>query len=62
MSILFNVRKKGTKRFTSLFARNRKEAIMNHIRIQASRDLMVRDPMLMPGSLEKTRRIARGRR
>ncbi len=61
MSILFNVRKKGNKRFTTLFARNRREAIMNHIRIQESRDLTVKEPMLMPGSLCKVRKIS-GRR
>ncbi len=61
MSHLFKVRRKGTKKFTDLFAVNKHQAAMNMERIKHSRQFLVKSPRIEQVSLNKTRKIARGR-
>ncbi len=59
---LFKVRRKGDRNFISIMANNRIEAAMKFRRLMGSRNVLeVKDPQLMPGSLEKSRKIFRGR-
>ena len=53
----FIVQNKRSNNVITLFAKNRKQAIMNMIRIEQSRDFMVPKPRIMPGVLEKVRRV-----
>lgn len=59
MSIRFKVRTRGSKRFVDLFAINRQEAAMNLARIRESKKFLVKNPQLMPGTLEKVRKVTK---
>lgn len=58
---LFKVRVRGQRNFTLIMANNRVEAQIKFRRLIGSRELLeVRDPQLMPGSLNKSRKIFGG--
>ncbi len=58
---LFKVRVKGQRNFIPIMANNKVEAQIKFRRLIGSRELLeVRDPQLMPGSLNKSRKIFRG--
>ncbi len=55
---LFRIRKKGERRFMPIVAHNRIEAAAKFKHLVESRKVLtVNDPKLMPGSLEKARKI-----
>ena len=54
---LFIVRIKGIKEPVKIVARTKKEAAIKAIQIEKSRDFMISNPMLRPGTLKTARRI-----